>query len=195
VSEPLILPSQEIWSRYDFPLLATWRRLYRVAEVGVDRGEFSINFLDRWLGDHYYGIDHYRPTPDFPHDRTADFHAACIRYERHARRAKLIKGESVETASIFKPDSLDFVYIDGNHDLESVLTDLNAWWHTISDEGIIAGHDFDETHPGVIEAVTLFAEQIEQPIYLTNVEGFVQETEPSWYMYRNGMPGADWRRC
>jgi hypothetical protein len=195
VSEPLILPSQEIWSRYDFPLLATWRRLYRVAEVGVDRGEFSINFLDRWLGDHYYGIDHYRPTPDFPHDRTGDFHAACIRYERHARRAKLVKGESVETASIFPDGSLDFVYLDGAHDHTSIYEDIRAWWHTISDKGILAGHDFDDTHPGVKEVVEGFAWEQRLTIYLTAVEGFVQEDCPSWYMYRNGMPGADWRRC
>jgi hypothetical protein len=195
VTEPLVLPSPEIWHRGDLALLCNWRRLYRAAEVGVDRGEFSITFLERWLGENYYGVDHYRPTPDFPHDRTADFHAACIRYERHARRAKLIKGESVETASIFPDGSLDFVYLDGAHDRDNVIQDLLAWWHTISDEGIIAGHDWDETHPGVIQGVRDFAEQEGLTIYLTSVDGFIKEDCPSWYIYKNGIPGPEWRRC
>ena len=60
---------------------------------------------------------------------------------------------------------MDFVYIDARHDYESVLEDLNAWFHKVKPGGILAGHDYaDGMLPqgdfGVKSAVDeFFAEQ------------------------------------
>ena len=76
-----------------------------------------------------------------------------------------------------------------------MAAELLAWFPVLSESGIIAGHDFDDGHPGVKRAVKEFAREINQTVYLTAVEGYRRESEPSWYVYRSGMPGASWRRC
>ncbi len=168
-----------------------------MVEIGVDRAEYANHFLLHWHGTHYWGVDDYRHYPEMEFDRQADYQIAIIRLERFARRAKLVKMRSVDASRLFEPGSIDFVYIDGSHQYQDVLNDISAWWPILSDKGILAGHDFDdqEIHAGVKEAVTQFARGIDQTVYLTSVEGFDQETCPSWYIYRSGMPGSDWRRC
>lgn len=193
----MILPSPEIWHRDDFAYLSMWRRLYRVVEVGVDRGEFASVFLSRWIGDEYWGIDDYRPYPEMDYDRTADFLFAVDRLRPHAGRAKLVKRSSVAGSRLFDDESVDFVYIDGAHDFQSVRDDLSAWHPKLSQRGILAGHDWTDQphHEGVKRAVTEFAREIGQDVYLTSVDGYFQERCPSWYLYKSGMPGPDWRRC
>ncbi len=189
--------SPEIWHRNDFPILCNWRKLWRVVEIGVDRAVFAHHFLSRWQGHSYYGIDDYRPFPESNWDRQADYLMAVARLEQFGDRARLVKLPSIEAAELFAPGSVDFVYIDGAHDAESVMADLLAWWPSLSDQGVLAGHDFDDqpSHAGVKEAVTMFAQARDLTIYTTAVEGYQREECPSWYCYRNGMPGADWRRC
>ena len=49
----------------------------------------------------------------------------------------------------------------------------------LTSQGILAGHDFDDTHPGVVEAVIKFAKKKEVTIRV--VEGDKPE---SWYIYK-----------
>ena len=190
-----IQPSPEIWHRDDLPILCNWRKLWRAVEVGVDRAEWASLFLDRWQGHQWFGIDAYEPFPEQDFPREADYLTAVQRLAKHAGRTKLIRLASVEAARLFKPGAIDFAYIDAAHDYESVAADLLAWFPVLSESGIIAGHDFDDGHPGVKRAVKEFAREINQTVYLTAVEGYGRESEPSWYVYRSGMPGASWRRC
>ena len=195
---PEILPSPEIWHRDDFALLCFWRKLYRCAEVGVDRGEFALMFLNRFPQcEEYWGVDEYRPYPEMAYDRQADRDIALQRLAPHGRRFKLIRESSTDAAGYFAHGSLDFVYLDGAHDYESVKADIKAWWPKLSDRGILAGHDWTDQphHAGVKRAVTEFAGQAERTVYLTLVDGYRAEECPSWYVYRDAMPGADWRRC
>lgn len=183
-------------------LLCNWRKLHRAVEVGVDRGEFALAFLDRWMGSDWWGIDPYLPygraaTGGMPHDREADFLTAVHRLAPHGGRAKLMRMGSLEASRLFAPESLDFVYVDGDHEYASVVADLAAWWPRLSERGILAGHDWtdQDAHEGVRRAVTEFAAEVGRDVYLTLVEGYNPETCPSWYLYRSGIPGADWRRC
>lgn len=187
--------SHEIWHRDDFSLLCNWRKLWTAVEVGVDRGEFSQCFLSRWQGTCFIGVDNYEPYEGMPWDRQGDYRMALMRYERFAKIAKLITTKSTEFAKTLQTsgkdflgkDTVDFVYIDAAHDHESVANDILAWWPLLKEGGILAGHDFDHHHKGVIEAVTNFAEH--QTAYLTH------EATPSWYVYKGGIPGPEWKRC
>lgn len=51
------------------------------------------------------------------------------------------RGKSVDVASEFDDRSVDFVFIDGAHDLVSVAADIKAWLPKLSDSGMLAGHD------------------------------------------------------
>jgi predicted O-methyltransferase YrrM len=61
--------------------------------------------------------------------------------------------QSWDAASQFEDKSLDFVFIDADHVYESVKRDIIAWLPKIKPGGIIAGHDYCDVHPGVIQAV------------------------------------------
>ena len=42
----------------------------------------------------------------------------------------------------FKDESLDFVYIDGNHGLKNVVHDIVEWSQKVRKGGIVSGHDY-----------------------------------------------------
>lgn len=198
MTDPLVLPSPEIWARDDFPMLCFWRRLYRCVEVGVDRGNWARLFLDRFPQiDQWYGVDDWAPYGEMPYAREADYLMAVANLAPHAPKAKLIRAGSVEAAGYFPEGGVDFVYLDGAHDHRNVRADVAAWWPKLSPHGILAGHDWTDqpVHAGVKLAVTEFAAEMGLTVYLTAVEPYRIEECPSWYCYKSGMPGPEWRRC
>jgi len=54
----------------------------------------------------------------------------------------IVRKFSVEAAKDFADGSLDFVYIDGNHEFSHVAADLAAWIPKIRKAGIVSGHDW-----------------------------------------------------
>lgn len=59
---------------------------------------------------------------------------------------------SLDAASLFCENSLDFVYIDSIHTYEMVRADIGAWLPKVKKGGWIGGHDYSENFPGVIQA-------------------------------------------
>jgi cephalosporin hydroxylase len=47
-----------------------------------------------------------------------------------------------------------FVFIDADHSYAAVKQDIATWRPRIAKGGILAGHDYDQQFPGVIQAVT-----------------------------------------
>ncbi|HEU4386611.1 MAG TPA: class I SAM-dependent methyltransferase, partial [Blastocatellia bacterium] len=62
-------------------------------------------------------------------------------------------GDSTEMAGQFDDASVDFAYIDACHEYRKVRLDILAWAAKVKVGGIIAGHDYNAGHPGVIRAV------------------------------------------
>lgn len=56
-------------------------------------------------------------------------------------RAELIRAFSHEAVSIV-PDGIDVVFIDGNHQYEYVLRDLELWYSKLCEGGLLIGDDF-----------------------------------------------------
>ena len=65
-----------------------------------------------------------------------------------------IKMSSIEASKLYKPNSLDFIFIDASHDTQSVREDLTYWMPRIKEDGIIAGDDINNTE--VASAVMWF---------------------------------------
>jgi hypothetical protein len=115
------------------------------AEIGVKCGEFSEVLCKGMPGLKLSCVD-----PWITYDRYLDFtdqRKLNHNYDETARRlvpydATLIRKFSVEAAGDFADGSLDFVYIDGNHEFSAVAADLFAWTPKVRSGGIIAGHDY-----------------------------------------------------
>ena len=99
----------------------------------------------------------------------------------HLGRFRFVRMKSVEAVPVVRTFiTPEFVYIDGSHEEADVAADLAAWWDVLPPYGMLAGHDYDPAHPGVVAAVDRFARERDCVVRLT------QETDfpPSWYIYR-----------
>lgn len=66
---------------------------------------------------------------------------------------KKIKMKSVDASKLFENNSIDVVYIDGEHTYNAVKDDIKYWLPKIKKNGIICGHDYQLTFSGTIKAV------------------------------------------
>jgi SAM-dependent methyltransferase len=69
-------------------------------------------------------------------------------------RVKFIHASSQDAAADIENNSLDYIFIDGEHSYESVADDLKNYHNKVRPGGIISGHDF--SWPGVQHAVFEF---------------------------------------
>lgn len=70
--------------------------------------------------------------------------------------AMILVAESVRASSLFPDGSVYAVFVDGGHKKDVALADIAAWWPKLMSGGEMAGHDYNDTCPGVIEAVREF---------------------------------------
>ncbi len=115
------------------------------AEVGVERGIYSEVLLKNNPGMKLFSIDAwevYDTYRDHMEQKEMDeIHRSAV--ERLAPyNCTVIKGFSVEQAELFEDESLDFVYLDGNHEFVEVVKDIAAWEKKVKVGGIISGHDY-----------------------------------------------------
>ena len=64
-----------------------------------------------------------------------------------------LKMTSLDASLMFEDKSLDFVFIDASHEYAHVLLDIDAWLPKVKPGGILAGHDYTPSWPGVVKAV------------------------------------------
>ena len=66
-----------------------------------------------------------------------------------------IRETSVDASKLYEDESLDFVFIDANHDYEPVLADVLSWLPKVKKGGIMAGHDWQSpsVRKGVLEVL------------------------------------------
>lgn len=119
-------------------------------EIGVYKGAFTKLFCEAGLK--IYGVDSWKPYSDFDIVENNRVNRQNFLYS-HAQRTLaqygknviLIKKLSMEAIKDFKDESLDFVYIDGNHCLKYVIEDICEWSKKVRKGGIVSGHDY--IHP------------------------------------------------
>ncbi len=65
----------------------------------------------------------------------------------------ILEMQSVTAALHFGDQSIDFAFIDADHDYQNVCADIQAWWPKIKLGGVLAGHDYESGWVGVAKAV------------------------------------------
>jgi hypothetical protein len=69
-------------------------------------------------------------------------------------RVLILKGDSVPMAENIEDNSIDFVFIDGDHSEEGVSKDIKAYLPKIKKGGFLSGHDWNGkwgTEKGVLQ--------------------------------------------
>ncbi len=128
------------------------------AEVGVYLGDYSeklckgnqnlkLYYIDPWEGYHIYDSDVSKKAYITAQEKLREYNC------------KLIKKTSAKAVKEFADGSLDFVYIDGNHEFNHVIEDIMIWSKKVRIGGIISGHDyirFKNFNHQVVEAVLAY---------------------------------------
>jgi hypothetical protein len=115
-------------------------------EVGVERGRYSGILCKEIPGVTLYGVDPWETYDGYidykDQQQLSDFREIAMERLKGFPNFIPIKEYSVQASKRFKDDSLDFVYLDGNHMLQAVIEDLNIWIPKLRVGGIISGHDY-----------------------------------------------------
>ena len=133
------------------------------AEIGVRRGKHAAILIDTLDIEKLYLIDPYEAYEEYSVDWATDdtlTEAETIARERLGgfKCTKFIREYSNDAISDISED-LDFVYIDGNHEYEFVKDDISNYYPLLKEGGILAGHDYNESAPGLVRAVDEFSQK------------------------------------
>ena len=117
------------------------------AEIGVKKGEFSKILLEGWHGSKLYLIDPWEEQDKFVydeniHDHQSDYNKTIENLKGFTSRFEIIREYSHNAHSHFAKNSLDFVYIDGNHTYNAVKLDLELFYPKLKYGGIMMGDDY-----------------------------------------------------
>lgn len=122
-----------------------------ILEMGVFDGKSLCFMADqvkrKKLQVKIFAVDHWVADEDY------------ARFKNNLRECDLehfvtvIRMKSNKAAILFPDKYFDFIFIDGAHDYESVMEDLNLWIPKLKNGGIIGGDDYDPCWSGVVKAV------------------------------------------
>lgn len=118
------------------------------AEIGVWAGVFSSELCQAIPGLRLTCVDPWRAYGDY-REKKNDQARLDAAYETTVKTlapyaCSILRMTSTEAATQIPDESLEFVYIDGNHAAEYVTADLQAWTPKVKRGGIVAGHDYFE---------------------------------------------------
>lgn len=142
-----------------FPSLLNELKLRRGAEIGVLEGWFSRWLFTRIQGLKLFLIDPYLAYDDQTRRRgqeEMDESEIIAKTRLAGYNCEFIKKTSIEALKDIPDESLDFVYIDGNHAFDWVMEDIIHWSKKVRKGGVVSGHDYSPDFPGVQEAVDVW---------------------------------------
>lgn len=127
-------------------------------EIGVHQGDFSRAILDVVSPSHLHLIDpwKYEASPTYQQalyggraqngqeEMDVRYSEVLTRFDREIRSGQVTvhRGQSVEILNELPDESLDWVYIDGNHLYEFVAEDLELSLRKVKAGGLVTGDDY-----------------------------------------------------
>jgi len=128
------------------------------AEIGVKEGRFISFMLNRFPDLVMYAIDPWENQPGNNETYEGwDWSDIYKRYKTairpYADRVLEIQDYSENASKQIYDESLDFVFIDAQHDYDSVKRDIELWTPKLKPGGLLSGHDYQPNFQGVIQAV------------------------------------------
>lgn len=145
----------DCWFNYQkFYSFISEKKFKTLVEVGVWKGH-SISYLARKMKENntncrIYAVDLWENTYKWEGNDYLRNQLPII-YDIYNENLKIngvrdlitdIKEISWNAASHFEDGSVDFVFIDADHEYDSVCKDIKAWMPKIRKGGIISGHDY-----------------------------------------------------
>jgi len=115
-------------------------------EIGVAFGEYSYKLTTANPQMKLIGIDPFLPYSgykDYVKPETfAKLERSAMNRLSHFHNYEFLKERSMDAIKKFEDESLDFIYIDGNHENPYITQDIENWPKKVRSGGIVAGHDY-----------------------------------------------------
>lgn len=139
---PIEIPSV---GRYDLAKLFAELGFTKGAEIGVLFGRYSKILCEVNPKLKLFSIDPWLAYKEYKDLTTQDDFDNLYEQTKTALASfncKIIRAKSMDAIKEFSDNSLDFVYIDGNHEFASETNDIYEWSKKVRPGGIISGHDY-----------------------------------------------------
>ena len=165
-------------------------------EVGVASGQYSKVISDRNPQMKLYGVDpwtSYKEYKDYVKKETFDYlETEAMKRLSDRPNYEFIKDFSTNAIKRFENNSIDFVYIDANHEDPYITQDIEGWFKKVRSGGIVSGHDFMKsrhTRCDVIPAVLRFVEKNNiSPLFIWGLNGkhngLKRDSSRSWMIIK-----------
>ena len=140
-------------------------------ELGVWKGDFSAEILDIVNPKKLYLMDPWTYQPEFTGswygggvaknqgDMDAIYEAVASRFSKYDS-VQLVRYKTDDLSDQIPDGSLDWVYVDGNHQYEFVLNDLQTFVKKVKSGGLLCGDDYGRGKGApVSRAVSKFLEE------------------------------------
>lgn len=188
----------ELWAAF-----LNTQRTQVMAEIGVWKGDFAAEVLKSApYIDIYYMIDPWANLPDWnkpfnvsPEVFDEIYQEMCTKTAFAANKCRVLRGRTKEVIDAIPDESLDFVYIDGDHTLRGITIDLLKIWPKMKQNGFVGGDDFINTpwqHDKKFEPTMVcpfsiyFAEAMNMPIAaLEHGQFLIQKNENAGFSFRD----------
>ena len=148
------------------------------AEIGVESGAYSEVLCKANPNLYLYCIDAWKPYKgymDYAYCATLDKAYETAIKTLSPYGVDIIRKFSMDALQDIPDESLDFVYIDGNHTLQYVINDICEWSKKVKKGGIVSGHDYHHFKRsrqfGVVEAVNAYTQAYRiNPWFTTDIK-------------------------
>jgi hypothetical protein len=172
-------------SRDELPKFLKDLGLETGAEIGVHLGIFTEKLckeglkmyaVDPWIAFSGQGLGQkLQKTQDDNYSRAKQ---KLANYD-----VQVIKKTSMDAVHDFKEGSLDFVYIDGDHNFKHIAEDIYDWYKKVKSGGIVSGDDYDLTQPSATTLITHVRPVVNAFVEAYRIENFYV-FDNSWMFFK-----------
>jgi hypothetical protein len=186
---PIEIPNR---TRYSLAYLFNDLGFKEGAEIGVETGGYSEWIFKHCEGVRLHCIDPWLAYPGYrthvPQEQQDSFFAET-RKRLLPFNCNIMRKFSLEAVREFDDESLDFVFIDGNHDFINCANDIHEWQKKVKIGGIVAGHDYvrlyNYTEMHVAAVVDAYTEAYRiKPWFIFGLkeqrDGYVRDIPRTW---------------
>lgn len=142
-----IIGKQDIINKFPRPSIKLLKDLKQGksligAEIGVWKGDNAKSILQELNIQKLFLIDSWNNYKDYISKfNLKNCYQKVLKIFNNDNRIKILKMYSHNAVKYFNDNTLDFIYIDGNHSYKYVYNDIKIWHKKVKSGGMICGHD------------------------------------------------------
>ena len=154
-----------VWNTWNERGQQNWNMI----EIGAYMGESTMMFASTGMFNTINVIEPFKGEEEFNDMFMYDWDVIESEFNTNTRffdNINLYKDYSYNIVDKFEDKSIDFIYIDAEHTLDSLKRDLELYLPKLKPNGIIAGHDYNKwVWPDVVKLIDdMFGDSVQEYI-------------------------------